>query len=129
VTKMCFVSTTTGFHSTSPRPFLVLRAATCQRLPLVNASRDVRDRSTTLIEQLTGVRQADLGVPSAHHSGELSQPLGPLYDAHVAGGDLLVMALVHHQVTVRVRGDLGQVCDDDNLAGAGQSSQPGSDVE
>ena len=40
-----------------------------------------------------------------------------------------IVHLVHHQVRVGERGDLREVCDDDDLMGAGQPSQPTADLD
>ena len=63
------------------------------------------------------------------HTAELGDPVGVVEDAQAGGGDAPVVGLLHHDVAVGERGDLGKVRDDDDLAGARQASQTTADLD
>src|SRR3984957_4316199 len=80
-------------------------------------------------ERLPPGRPAELGVLEAgQHPGQLRDPPGVVEPGHPAAGHAAVAGLLHHQVGVRERGDLGQVGDHDDLGQPGQPGQPPADL-
>ena len=70
------------------------------------------------------MRETGLGVGvAAHHPRELAQPRVALHDRDAARGDASVVGLVHDEVPVGERRDLGEVGDDDDLGVLGEGGE------
>src|SRR3954447_3319542 len=81
-------------------------------------------------EELPGVRLRGAGVlHPAEHPRELADPPRLVQRRHAAHRHLAVAGLHHREVTVRGRGALRQVGDDDHLRGPGEPGQPAADAE
>src|SRR5699024_3341598 len=88
VTKMCFVSATTGFHSTSR---IVVRAPQGPPPASAAGSRPARrGLGAALLQQLPGVGQPDHGVTATHHPCDLPEAFVAVDDPHVARRHLRV---------------------------------------